>query len=80
MPYAIPELGLVVDDGIWEDCCHNSADGKLPVCGSPTAIRCVEPGKPRPGKGTCPWCGRPVCRACQQIKHSYERTGQWEGV
>lgn len=80
MPYAVPELGLVVDDGKWEDCCHNTRDGKLPVCGNPNAIKCVRAGVPRPKTDTCPHCGRPVCRACRQIERTWERSGEWEGM
>lgn len=79
MPQEIPGIG-VVDDGVWEDCCHDTADGKLPVCGNPNALHCVSPGKPRSRHlGRCPWCERPICRACCQIQDNYEKTGAWEG-
>lgn len=79
MPYAVPELGLVVDDGKWEDCCHNTRDGKVPVCGNPNAIRCIS-REPRPKGDPCPFCDRPLCRACQQIERTWERSGEWEGM
>jgi len=33
----------------------------------------------RVGMTACPSCGRPACRACIDIIHSYERMGGWEG-